>query len=147
MWDGEGRVANGMKARFLCHTQPLESKEGLGASRGYPWGRGPKLLTSQSLQTSSKDLKARWKQRQNQGNSDCSAPAPLPSVGRAAETGQGQGQAGTCEAGWQWGVSGEGEVQGATVRLLPRPWRWLGITFNSGPILLSHDLSSLAQAA
>lgn len=39
-------------------------------------------LTSQSLQTSSKDLKARWKQRQNHGKRDCTAPEPFPSVGR-----------------------------------------------------------------
>lgn len=39
-------------------------------------------LTSQSLQTSSKDLKARWKQRQNQGKRDCTAPEPFPSERR-----------------------------------------------------------------
>lgn len=38
-------------------------------------------LTSQSLQTSSKDLKAHWKQRQNHGKRDCTAPEPFPSVG------------------------------------------------------------------
>jgi hypothetical protein len=41
-------------------------------------------LTSQSLQTSSKVLKARWKQRQNHGKRDCTAPEPFPSVGRKA---------------------------------------------------------------
>lgn len=40
------------------------------------------VLTSQSLQTSSKDLKARWKEKQNQGKRDCTAPEPFPSVER-----------------------------------------------------------------
>lgn len=49
------------------------------------WGLSPlspaECLTSQSLQTSSKVLKACWKWKQNQRKRDCTVPAPFPSVG------------------------------------------------------------------
>lgn len=84
---GRSRVAGPVKAKLLDSTQ-IRGRQAQGLSCCLPGGRRLFLLspaehlTSQSLHTSSKDLKARWKQRQNQGKRDCTVPAPFPSVGR-----------------------------------------------------------------